>query len=191
MAKSKITFAPGSANIEASARDTVDAIAAIMKDCSDVRMEIAGYTDSQGREEMNLSLSQNRAQAVLNALLTRRILTTNLTAQGYGEVDPIADNGSEAGREANRRIEFRLLDKTATEGSDDTQAAPDAENGSNDTSANDKQAGPDAASSDSDAVAPEPDAAVDSAEPDASPFSGVDVFTPKPDDARPKPRPEQ
>ncbi|MCK8464368.1 OmpA family protein [Aliiroseovarius sp. S1339] len=162
MAEAKITFAPGSANIEATAADTIDKIAEIMKDCADVRMEIAGYTDSQGREEMNLSLSQNRAQAVLNALLSRRILTTNLTAQGYGEENPIADNGTEDGREANRRIEFRLLDAPttdATEGADDG-AEPQAEG----------------------------DEEADAADP---PFSGVDVFAPKPDDARPKPRPER
>ena len=54
-------------------------------------------------------LSQSRADAVLNALLARRVLTTNLTARGYGESEPIADNGTEEGREANRRIEFKLL----------------------------------------------------------------------------------
>ena len=72
-------------------------------------MEIGGFTDSQGREEMNQALSQNRAQAVLNALLARRVLTTNLVAHGYGEAKPIADNDTEEGREANRRIEFRLI----------------------------------------------------------------------------------
>ncbi len=109
MAEAKITFAPGSSTIEAEARDTVDKIVDVMKDCAEVQMEIAGYTDSQGREEMNQALSQNRAQAVLNALLARRVLTSNLTAHGYGEADPIADNETDEGREANRRIEFRLL----------------------------------------------------------------------------------
>jgi OOP family OmpA-OmpF porin len=58
---------------------------------------------------MNLSLSQSRANAVLNALMSRRILTTGLTAKGYGETVPIADNSTEEGREANRRIEFTLI----------------------------------------------------------------------------------
>jgi len=71
-------------------------------------MEIGGHTDSQGREEMNLGLSQSRADAVLNGLLARGVLVTNLTARGYGENRPIADNDSEDGRELNRRIEFRL-----------------------------------------------------------------------------------
>ena len=106
---SKITFAPGSADIVSEAHQTVDKIAEIMKDCQDIAMEIGGFTDSQGREEMNQALSQNRAQAVLNALLARRVLTTNLVAHGYGEAKPIADNDTEEGREANRRIEFRLI----------------------------------------------------------------------------------
>ena len=76
-------------------------------------MEIAGYTDSQGREEMNLSLSQERADAVLTALMSRRILTSGITARGFGEADPIADNDTEEGREANRRIEFRFTGRRA------------------------------------------------------------------------------
>ena len=71
-------------------------------------MEIGGHTDSQGREEMNLNLSQQRAESVLIALQSRRILTGNLIPIGYGETRPIAYNGTEEGREANRRIEFTL-----------------------------------------------------------------------------------
>ena len=74
-------------------------------------MELAGHTDSQGSEDGNQVLSQARAEAVLSALRERRILTENLVAKGYGESQPIADNGTEEGREANRRIEFVLLDE--------------------------------------------------------------------------------
>ncbi len=124
LAETKIAFAPGSANIDGEARATIDKIAEILKTCPDVQMEIGGHTDSQGREEMNLSLSQNRAQAVLNALLARRILTSNLSARGYGEAVPVADNDSEEGREANRRIEFRLIlpDGTPAAEADETAA---------------------------------------------------------------------
>ncbi len=129
LAENKITFAPGSADIVAEARDTVDKIAEIMKQCEEVPMEIGGFTDSQGREEMNKALSQSRAQAVLNALLARRVLTTNLVAHGYGEAYPIADNGTEEGREANRRIEFRLIldDHVGNAGHDGIRALADAD----------------------------------------------------------------
>jgi OOP family OmpA-OmpF porin len=67
---------------------------------------------------MNQQLSQARAQSVLNELRSRRILTTNFVAKGYGESQPIADNSTEEGREANRRIEFRLT-RVETSGEED------------------------------------------------------------------------
>ena len=73
-------------------------------------MEIGGHTDSQGREQMNLNLSQARANAVLFELQRRRILTKNIVAKGYGETRPIASNDTEQGREQNRRIEFKQID---------------------------------------------------------------------------------
>ena len=109
IAARKITFAPGSTEIDADALVTIDRVAEALRECQTVRMEIGGHTDSQGRESMNESLSQERADAVLAAIMARRVLTSNLTAKGYGEAKPIADNGTEDGREANRRIEFRLI----------------------------------------------------------------------------------
>ncbi|MGR3365042.1 MAG: OmpA family protein [Maritimibacter harenae] len=116
IAEEKITFAPGSVEIEARAGNTIDAIADILKDCADVPMEIGGHTDSQGSEDLNKALSQQRANSVLNALLARRILTSNMIAHGYGEEQPIASNETEAGREANRRIEFRLITERELKG---------------------------------------------------------------------------
>jgi OOP family OmpA-OmpF porin len=107
--KQKIVFAPGSAEIEAEARDTMTALADQMRNCPDIPMEIGGHTDSQGRDTGNLALSQTRAEAVLLGLQGRRVLVGALKAQGYGETRPIADNATAEGREANRRIEFTLL----------------------------------------------------------------------------------
>ncbi len=120
----KITFAPSSSDIETDAMATIDAISEILRDCQSVRIEIGGHTDSQGREVMNEQLSQARADAVLNAIMARRVLTSNLTAKGYGESQPIADNDSESGREANRRIEFRLV--TPDEPTDDAAETTEA-----------------------------------------------------------------
>ena len=108
-ADDKINFEPGSANIDANGASIMDRIAEILKECGEIRMEIQGHTDSQGREVMNERLSQARARAVLNELRLRRVLTSSFTAKGYGESDPIADNSTEEGREANRRIEFKLI----------------------------------------------------------------------------------
>jgi OOP family OmpA-OmpF porin len=105
----KITFDPGSASITAAAQPVIDDIAEVLRMCGDLPVRVAGYTDSQGREEMNLRLSQDRADAVLTALRARRVPVSTFEAVGYGIADPIADNGTVEGREANRRIEFSLI----------------------------------------------------------------------------------
>ena len=107
--EAQIKFEPASTEITGSSRQTVKKIADIMKDCEQVVMEISGHTDSQGREQMNLGLSQLRAEAVKSSILSRRVLVRNLIPKGYGESQPIADNKSETGREMNRRIAFKLL----------------------------------------------------------------------------------
>ncbi len=105
----KILFDPGSADLTADTQPVVDDIAEILKICGDLPVRIAGYTDSQGREEMNQQLSQERANAVLMALSARRVPISTFEAVGFGEESPIADNETEEGREANRRIEFSLI----------------------------------------------------------------------------------
>ena len=110
-AERKITFAPGSTVVEGDSARIVDQIADVLRSCREVDMtiQIAGHTDSQGREAMNLDLSEARARAVFEALQERRVLTSKMSSKGYGETQPIADNGTADGREANRRIEFRLI----------------------------------------------------------------------------------
>jgi len=105
----KITFEPGSDTVDATSLGTLDEISEVLGNCTELRMEIAGHTDSQGRETMNEALSKSRALAVLNALRDRRVGTGSFTAEGYGETKPIASNDTEEGREANRRIEITLV----------------------------------------------------------------------------------
>ncbi|SLN59074.1 Peptidoglycan-binding protein ArfA [Roseivivax jejudonensis] len=122
----KITFEPGSAVLDGSTRELLDEVADLLKVCGEIPLEIQGHTDSQGREVMNEQLSQERAQAVLDALRQRRVLTASYRAVGYGEAEPIADNDTEAGREANRRIEFRL-DEAEDAGEDAAPGPEDVE----------------------------------------------------------------
>lgn len=132
----KITFDPGSADLTAATQPVVDEIAEVLKECGDLRIKVAGYTDSQGREVMNQQLSQDRADAVLTALRARRVPVSTFASIGLGEENPIADNETEEGREANRRIEFSLimpetaaqdtstLDALADDAPDETQETP-------------------------------------------------------------------
>ncbi|NNE52202.1 MAG: OmpA family protein [Sulfitobacter sp.] len=125
----KITFEPGSATIDSTALGTMDDIAEILKRCGDLQLEIQGYTDSQGRESMNLALSQSRAESVLNELRARRVLTGSFVAKGYGEENPIANNKTEEGREANRRIEFKLIRPDTVESVKETTLESVAQSG--------------------------------------------------------------
>ena len=106
----KISFDPNSTRIQSEALDTIDQIVEVMQSCRHVPIEIAGHTDSQGGEESNQRLSERRAWSVLRALLDAGYVTKNIAVKGYGESQPIDDNSTEAGREANRRIEFRLYE---------------------------------------------------------------------------------
>ncbi len=127
----KIGFEPSSTTIDDVSAEIIDDIAEALKQCGEIRIEIGGHTDDQGRETMNQQLSQARARAVLNALRERRVLTSSISAKGYGESAPIADNDTAEGRETNRRIEFKLIRpepikerKTGLERLEEEQLAP-------------------------------------------------------------------
>jgi len=107
--EAQIVFDPNSSTISEESEILVDEIAFIVSSCPNATFEIGGHTDSQGREEMNLALSQSRADAVMDALLSRDVLLDQLSAQGFGESEPIADNETENGRARNRRIAFKLI----------------------------------------------------------------------------------
>lgn len=113
--KQKISFTPGSAEVDAASGKVMQAIAVALKGCAGIQIEISGYTDSQGSEEGNRALSQARAEAVLVGLQGRQVDVSGMVAKGYGEADPIGDNATEVGRESNRRIEFVLVGQAATE----------------------------------------------------------------------------
>lgn len=147
IARTKITFTPASAEIATTARPVLDELAAILVNCPAMQMEIVGHTDSQGSEGGNQALSRARAEAVLLALQGRRVDVSGMTATGFGETQPIADNGTEAGREANRRIEFVLKGAAAAVAGGTAGAPADAPPGS-------AVAGPDFSGDTSPSVAP-------------------------------------
>ncbi|GMR02929.1 MAG: hypothetical protein BMS9Abin20_1283 [Acidimicrobiia bacterium] len=87
----------------------LDEILAALDLVPNVRVEIAGYTDSQGSDEANQILSEQRAQAVLDYLVANGAIRDRFDVVGYGEAEPVADNNTAEGRARNRRIEFTAL----------------------------------------------------------------------------------
>jgi OOP family OmpA-OmpF porin len=109
LANDEITFGRGQGDLDARATTILNALAALALACldqTDLALEIGGHTDSRGGAQMNRELSQARADAVLDALAARGVDARALIAVGYGDKQPIADNATDEGRAANRRISF-------------------------------------------------------------------------------------
>ncbi|NLF53153.1 MAG: OmpA family protein [Thauera phenolivorans] len=101
-------FAPGKAEVRPALQRRLDILATALAAEREVAVLVVGHTDSQGSEMYNLQLSIARAEAVAEQLRGRGVALERLAADGRGEAEPIADNGSEAGRAQNRRIELLL-----------------------------------------------------------------------------------
>jgi len=104
-----IYFRTNSAEFTPKTYPVLDAIVVIMKKYPAARFRIEGHTDSVGSAEYNLKLSQRRAEAVRNYLISKGISPDRLEAVGYGETRPIASNRTAAGRAKNRRVEIILI----------------------------------------------------------------------------------
>jgi OOP family OmpA-OmpF porin len=83
--------------------------AAILKKYPDMKVEVAGHTDSVGSVKYNQKLSEGRAQAVKDYLVNAGIPETQMTVKGYGKAEPVVSNDTDEGRERNRRVELRIL----------------------------------------------------------------------------------
>ena len=104
----RVSFKTGKADLSPSSYPLLGMLASVARNCN-TRIEIAGHTDSRGDAAVNLKLSQRRADAVRRYLVQSGVNLDWVKAIGYGETQPIADNTTEAGRRANRRIELRVL----------------------------------------------------------------------------------
>ncbi|NJK32791.1 MAG: OmpA family protein [Deltaproteobacteria bacterium] len=104
-----ITFETGKATIRRESLPTLDAAVQTLLEYPDVRIEIAGHTDSKGKREDNLELSKARADSVASYLVGMGVEESRITTVGFGPDVPVDSNETKAGRAKNRRIEFRIV----------------------------------------------------------------------------------
>lgn len=108
MDRNVINFAPGSAAIDPSSRQLLGALASVALRCDRYTIEVSGHTDDQGSRELNMQLSNARAEAVAAYLASQGVARTRLRAQGFGPDRPRASNATAAGQAQNRRIEISV-----------------------------------------------------------------------------------
>ena len=104
-----ITFPINSYQIQPRFYATLDQVAQTLAAYPQTLVDVYGHTDPSGGDAINIPLSQNRAQSVANYLSTRGVNPARMATRGFGSSQPIADNGTEAGRAANRRVEIRVV----------------------------------------------------------------------------------
>lgn len=101
-----INFDTGKSNIKPESKPAVDQIAALLSGNEALKISIEGHTDNVGTPEANKKLSDQRAKAVMDAVIAKGISAERMSSTGWGQEKPIADNRSEDGRAKNRRVEI-------------------------------------------------------------------------------------
>lgn len=103
-----IFFDTGKSTLRTESNAELDRLVKLMQDVPSLKIEISGHTDNTGSASLNASLSQDRAQAVVNYLKGKGIAASRMTAMGYGSSKPVASNETSDGRQQNRRTEFEI-----------------------------------------------------------------------------------
>jgi outer membrane protein OmpA-like peptidoglycan-associated protein len=108
-----VTFATNSSDLNPSFFDVLTSVGKVLKEFDQTIVEVAGHTDSTGSDDYNQGLSERRAGTVSQFLQSRGISTQRMITIGMGENMPVADNGTDSGRQANRRVEITIVPLTA------------------------------------------------------------------------------
>jgi outer membrane protein OmpA-like peptidoglycan-associated protein len=104
-----IQFAVNSSELVAASKTNLDDLAKVLKKYEDTNILIEGHTDSTGKHDYNVKLSERRATSVSTYLKTLGVTGVRLTTVGYGPDQPVADNATDAGRQLNRRVEVAIF----------------------------------------------------------------------------------
>ena len=117
----QIQFETNRARLHRSAIPILEEVLSVLQANQQIhRVRIEGHTDSRNTEEYNLDLSQRRAQTVVDWLVEHGVEQDRLEPRGFGESRPVEDNRTRAGRYANRRVEFHIIDPAPPADADDT-----------------------------------------------------------------------
>lgn len=108
----QVLFDTAKATIKPESDELIDEVANVLKEHPEIlKIRVEGHTDSRGSKAFNTRLSQNRADSVVKALVSRGIDENRLEPKGFGPDVPIADNGTDEGRQRNRRVQFTIIEK--------------------------------------------------------------------------------
>tara|TARA_R110000782_G_scaffold44075_5_gene98764 strand:+ start:1774 stop:2472 length:699 start_codon:yes stop_codon:yes gene_type:complete len=108
-----VTFATNSADLSPAFFNVLNSVGKVLAEYEQTVVEVAGHTDSTGTDSYNQGLSERRANSVSAYLQGRGVIPQRLITLGMGESRPIADNGTESGRQINRRVEITMVPVTA------------------------------------------------------------------------------
>lgn len=106
---SGITFDVDRYDVKPQFQSTLNEVAQTLSQYNQTYIDVLGHTDSTGSDAYNQSLSERRAQSVANYLASRGVAPARMATRGFGESQPIADNGTEYGRAQNRRVEIKVV----------------------------------------------------------------------------------
>jgi len=101
---SDVLFDTGKYTLKPTTQVSLAKVAGILQAYPGLKVQVEGYTDSVGSDELNQTLSQNRASAVKDFLIAQGVSQSNISSQGFGKNDPVADNSTSSGRAQNRRV---------------------------------------------------------------------------------------
>ena len=108
-----VTFATDSSDLKPAFFDVLDSVGTVLNEFDSTVVEVAGHTDSTGTEPYNQSLSERRASSVARYLQAHDVMSQRIITVGMGELRPVADNSTSAGRQLNRRVEITMVPVTA------------------------------------------------------------------------------
>ncbi len=109
-----VTFATDSSDLSPAFFDVLNSVGKVLAEFEQTVVEVAGHTDSTGSDAYNQSLSERRATSVSSYLSSQGVIDQRVITLGIGEVRPVADNGSAAGRQTNRRVEITMVPVTTS-----------------------------------------------------------------------------